>query len=861
MTDQLNLTRAECAARSAHITPFDVAVDLDLSDAADPAVTTFLSRTTLRFASTVAETWLDLVAEDVVELVVNGTRDEQPEYDGARLTVTGLRCDGAPNTVQVLARCSYTHTGEGMHRFTDPVDDATYAYTHFEPTDARRVFSCFEQPDLKARYTFTVSAPDGWHVYSNQCAAQSTATHGVRRTTFAPTLPISSYLAAVAAGPFHQTSGSWQGPDGQVVPLSVACRASMEQDLQAQDILTITGAGLDFFSAAFEFPYPWGKYDQVFLPEYNIGAMEHPGLVTFNENAYLFRGGATVAQREARAEVIMHEMSHMWFGDLVTPKWWDDTWLKEPFADLMGYLAATEAAGFEGSWVTFALQRKQWAYEQDQLPTTHPVIADVPDLNAARQNFDGITYAKGAAVLKQLMAYVGRDAFLAGARRYFRENAFQNTTFADLLACLDDAAGEDLTDWAQEWLRTTGPSHLRAERRPDGGLTIIQTARDLVSQQPVERSHRVVVATFAAQGDGLQRTATEPVVVHGERTDLDLPPGTGTDLIVLNDEDLTYAVTRLDPRSARTALDRLGAIDTPIARAAVWSSLWNQVRDGELSAADHLAAVGRHAVTEADSGILAIVLRQAHLALTGYLPSGDRAAYADSFVRTVADGVRTTAPGSECRRTWIAALARSADLSAEGRDPVLALLNGDEPDVTPSLRWDLLAAAAASGSYDERALAAERAKDPTMSGATGFAKAMASLPGSAVKRSVWQELTTGGDLTNDRQRALLAGFARGENDATAEFGERYVQEVLSWWASQPPTMAARLTVGLFPHTDLTEVGVEADPTLNSIGDWLQRNPEAPAPLRRVVVEQLDLLRGRLRAQHFAETATRRAPGE
>ncbi|NNG37775.1 aminopeptidase N [Flexivirga sp. ID2601S] len=851
MTGDLNLTRDECAARSAAVTTHDQTVALDLSAAADPSVATFASVSTLRFTSTTEQTWLDLVADEVTELTVNGT-PSPIAYDGARLQLTGLHTDGSDNLVRVAATCRYSHTGEGMHRFTDPVDGNTYAYTHFEPTDARRVFACFEQPDLKARFTVSVTAPTDWLAFANQPAVEETATAQVRTTTFAPTPPLSTYLVAVAVGPFHQAESSWSitRPDGttQQIDLRVGCRASMAAHLPADEIFRITRQGLDFFDAAFEFPYPWGKYDQLFLPEYNIGAMEHPGLVTFNENVYLFRGDPTTAQRESRAEVIMHEMAHMWFGDLATPRWWDDTWLKESFADLMGYLGATEAAGFDGSWPTFALRRKQWAYEQDQLPTTHPVVADVPDLDAARVNFDGITYAKGAAVLKQLMSYVGRDAFFAGTRAYFRRHAFGNTTLTDLITCLEDAAGRDLSAWVDTWLRTSGPSTLSAALSGDT-LTITQQSTDPLTGEQVSRDHRVIVSTFTIDGAGLRRTTSLPVTISGETTRVELPDDARADLVVLNDDDRTYAITALTAEEAQLAAATVGRVEPGLTRAVLWSVLWNLTRAAQLRPATFLDAVHANLPQESDAGPLAIVLGMARTAITDYLLPRDREAAGERLLRLTESALATADPGSDLQRAWAFALAADAPLTPAGGPAARRVLDGGIAGLplTPTLRWELVTALAALGELDDEELLAHYAADSTMTGATAYAKALASRPGVAVKQEVWRELTEGTGLTNDRQRALLAGFAHAAPEDVAGFRDAYFAGLTTWWQTQPRTMAGRLVTGLFPRTSADE-GVADNPVVLAARDWLERNADAPYVLRRGVIEQLDHTERRLRAQ-------------
>ncbi|WP_181789347.1 aminopeptidase N, partial [Streptomyces phytophilus] len=477
-----NLTREEARERARLLEVEAYEVELDLRTAVAPAAEPFRSVTTVRFRCSQpgAATFLDLIAPDVTAVTLNG-RDLDPGavFDGARIALEDL---AAENEVVVDARCAFSRTGEGMHRFVDPEDGEVYLYTQYEPADARRVFATFEQPDLKAPFTFTVTAPGHWTVLSGGALAGSPERHtdaaGAALATwrFEPTKPISTYITAVVAGPYAHVEDRYTRTfdDGRelVVPLGALCRRSLARHFDADDIFTVTKQGLDFFHDHFDYPYPWGKYDQAFVPEYNIGAMENPGLVTFREE-FVFRGKVTDAAYERRANVVLHEMAHMWFGDLVTMEWWDDLWLKESFADYMGALALAEATRFSGSWITFANRRKAWAYRADQLPTTHPITADIQDLEAAKLNFDGITYAKGAAVLKQLVAYVGRDAFMEGARRYFKRHAFRNTRLADLLAALEETGGRDMSAWSRSWLQTAGVDTLtpQATYDADGRIT------------------------------------------------------------------------------------------------------------------------------------------------------------------------------------------------------------------------------------------------------------------------------------------------------------------------------------------------------------------------------------------------------
>lgn len=658
-----NLRREEAAARSALISVDAYDVELDLGTAEDPGAAGFRSRSTISFScrEAGAETFLDFIHGGVTSVVLNGR--ELPldtAVDGSRIHLPGL---DLVNVVTVDGTALYSRSGEGMHRFTDPADSRTYLYTQYEPADARRVFANFEQPDLKASFTFRVSAPSDWEVASNGAETNRTDLGGgISRWDFAPTQRISTYITSVLAGPYFKAEDSWSTvlPDGTVldIPLGAYCRSSLAAHFDPQNIFETTKQGLAYFHELFAFPYPFGKYDSAFVPEYNLGAMENPGLVTFTE-AYVFRSKATEAQYEARANTILHEMAHMWFGDLVTMAWWDDLWLKESFADYMGALAVDNATGFTNSWVSFANRRKAWAYVQDQLPTTHPIVADITDLEAAKQNFDGITYAKGASVLKQLVAYVGFDAFIEAARGYFREHAYGNTTLADLLRALSAASGRDMGLWARLWLQTAGVPTLTPEVDTDDGgvitaVTIVQNAPDPVSGEQVPRPHRLRIGLYNPDSSGaLVRTGSVEIDVDGPRTAV--PELTGLPrpaLLLLNDEDLTYAKIRFDNESLQVLMQNLGRIPDPLARAVCFSALWNGVRDGAISASDYVRLIVHAAPAETGAGVLGVLLDNARFAVERYTPAERRSTLREVLYSLVVEQLHAAEAGSDRQLIW-----------------------------------------------------------------------------------------------------------------------------------------------------------------------------------------------------------------
>ncbi|MDG3011329.1 aminopeptidase N [Rhodococcus sp. D2-41] len=817
-----NLTRDEVSARARALEVIGYRVELDLSGAPDLSQPGFATVTTVEFTATEPQTWLDFLGPSVEVVTVNGTA-VPVEFDGARIRLREL---AERNVVTVTATGAYSRSGEGLHRFHDPADGQTYLYTQYEPADARRVFACFEQPDLKAPFTFRVTVPAGWLVVSNQAAEDATLDGGRQTVTFAPTLPISTYLTAVVAGPYHRVESSWTRGDLTVL-LGVLCRASLAGHLDADEIVEVTAQGLDFYAEHFEYPYPFGKYDQVFVPEYNLGAMENPGCVTFTES-YVFRGKATAAQHQRRANTILHEMAHMWFGDLVTMRWWDDLWLKESFADYMGALACAEATEFTDAWVAFANGRKAWAYSQDQLPTTHPVVADIVDLQAAKLNFDGITYAKGASVLKQLVAYVGSDAFFAGARRYFRDHAFGNTTLSDLLDALEHESGRDLRDWSRAWLQTTGVS------------TIHYDGAALVQSDP--RPHRIAVGCYDFDRSGaLVRVDQVALDLVEERTPVEMPPAA---LTLINDEDRTYAKVRLDERSLATAERSLDKVADPLARGLIWSALWNACRDGELAVSRYLDAVRAFAPSEQNVSLLSVIVGNAYFAVDHYVPEAQRAARWREWLDTAWSAMSAAAPGSGEQLTWARTVAGPAAHDDSRAAEIRALLDGAGAapvglELDPDLRWALWRALATVGRADAADLDGELARDDSAAGRTAWLGALAARPDPAVKAETWRRIFADRGLSNDRLDALIGGFgAGGRRDLTARFDDDYFAALEAVWSGRSIEIARRIVIGLFPLAD----------SLGSVDRWLSSRADAPAALRRLVIERRDHLARDLRVR-------------
>ncbi|URM91373.1 aminopeptidase N [Streptomyces sp. MRC013] len=838
-----NLSRDEARERAAllSVDGYDVALDLrSAAEGSEAEQLTFRSVTTIRFRCTTpgANTFADLVAPSVTSVLLNGRElDPSAVFDGARIALEGL---AEENVLVVDAQCAYSRTGEGLHRFVDPEDGEVYLYTQYEPADARRVFANFEQPDLKAPYRFRVTAPEGWTVWSN--GAEESRDGGVWR--FAETKPISTYITCVVAGPYHHVTDVYRRGD-QEIPLGAMCRRSLAKHFDADDVFLVTKQGLDFFQECFGYPYPFGKYDQAFVPEYNLGAMENPGLVTFREE-YVYRGKVTRAAYEGRANVILHEMAHMWFGDLVTMKWWDDLWLKESFADFMGSFSMVEATRFTDGWITFANSRKAWAYRADQLPSTHPVTADIRDLEDAKLNFDGITYAKGASVLKQLVAYAGREAFLEGSRRYFARHAYGNTTLDDLLAVLEETSGRDMRAWSRSWLETSGVNALTPVVTYDetGG----RVAELVVEQDGDElRPHRIVVGLYRLDGGRLVRYARVETDVAGARTVVaELAGAERPALVLLNDEDLTYCKVRFDEASLATLRAHLGDITDPLARALCWSALWNTTRDALMPARDFVETVLAFAGRESDIGVLQMLHSWVRTALVHYAAPQWRGTGGRLVARAALRELRSAEPGSEHQLTWARFFA-----SVAAADEDLAFLQGllagtegvDGLDVDQELRWAFLEPLAAHGRADESAIDAELARDDTASGKRHQVRCLAARPSESVKARAWAEVVESDKLSNALVEAVIAGFAQpSQRELVAPYAEKYLAAIERVWAERSIQIGMHVVRGLFPALQ------DRAETLEATDAWLAAHEGAAPALRRLVLEARDDLARALRAQ-------------
>jgi aminopeptidase N len=828
-----NLTRVEAQERKALVSvhSYDVAVDLTTGPE------TFRSSTTVKFAARAGtSTFIDAITRTVHSVTLNGSElDPAVVSDGIRISLDDL---AAENELTVVSDAIYTNTGEGLHRFVDPVDNEVYLYSQFEVPDSRRMFAVFEQPDLKATFRFTVTAPSNWEVVSNSPTPTPTdAGDGAATWAFEPTQVMSSYITALIAGPYAVVRSELTSRDGRTIPLGIFSRKSLSEYVDADYIFEKTRQGFAYYEEKFDYPYPFPKYDQLFVPEFNAGAMENAGAVTFTET-YVFRSKVTDAVKERRVVTILHELAHMWFGDLVTMKWWNDLWLNESFAEWASTIATAEATEWTEAWTTFAAMEKSWAYRQDQLPSTHPVVATINDLQDVLVNFDGITYAKGGSVLKQLVAWVGIDAFFAGVAAYFAKNEWDNTELRDLLVELEASSGRDLTEWSKLWLETAGVNTLRPEISvdSDGVITGFAVLQSAAPEYPTIRPHRLAIGCYTVQDGKLVRDHRVELDVDGERTDVpELVGRTRPDLVLLNEDDLAYAKIRLDDASLAVAMENLAAIQSPLARSLVWGSVWDSTRDAETAPREFVRLVLRNIATETESTTLRTVLGQVVLTATQYTAPDNRGAVVTEVGDTLWALSRNAEPGSDAQFQFVKFFASIASTDDQ-LDALQGLLDGTAPlpelDIDTDLRWELLIALVAGGRAGSAEIDAALAADNTATGAQSAAHARAAIPTADGKLAAWSSLIDVDTAPNTIVRTTGLGFLRA-NDTTLlqPFVEKYFTVLQQVWESRSYAIAEKLVVGLYPAPLADQALVDATRA------WLDANPE-PAALRRLVVENL-----------------------
>ena len=840
-----NLTRLEAQERAAIIKSHSYLVELDVT--VDEK--TFYSKTTVIFDCTEpgAATFIDAQTASVESIVLNGEfLDPKTHSDNVRITLPNLK---SKNELVIEAHGKYSNSGEGLHRFVDPVDNEVYLYTQFEVPDSRRMFPVFEQPDLKATFEFRVTAPDYWQVVSNSHSPKPVSLGaGKARWDFAPTPRISSYITALIAGPYKFWTDELISSDGRKIPLGVFCRGSLAEYMDADYIFEKTKAGFEFFEKLFDFPYPFEKYDQLWVPDFNAGAMENAGAVTFTET-YVFRSAVSDATRERRVVTILHELAHMWFGDLVTMRWWNDLWLNESFAEYVSTLATAEASEWDQAWTTFAALEKNWAYRQDQLPSTHPIVAEINDLEDVQVNFDGITYAKGASVLKQLVAWVGREAFFEGVGSYFKKHKWKNTELKDLLVELEATSGRDLSNWSKLWLETAGVNTLKPEiSYQDGKISSFTIKQSTQEGHDYQRPHRMGVGLFDLEGDKVVRKHYLELDVDGENSSIqELVGHQQADLVLLNDNDLAYAKIRLDEDSRVFALKNLSKIEDSLARTLVWTAAWDATRDAEAPASDFVQLVLDHIATETESTTVLTLLRQLVTTGTLYVAPEKR----ESTLARIADGLialtEKAAPGSDNQlqfAKFVPQFTRTESQLNWLSDIYTAKRSIEGLALDADLRWELLIGLTIGGKATEADIAKELERDNTANGQKFAAAARAVLPTAAAKAAAWHTLTETEDYSNTLVNSASLAFGRTNDLALLEpYLEKYHTQASKIWEGRSYHIAAYLLNNLYPIQLATKDLAERTRELMN-----QEFATSKPAFRRILLENLAGVERALKAQ-------------
>ena len=840
-----NLTQKEAAERAGLVSTQSYLVELDVTEGEK----TFKSKTTISFSGEAgSKTFIDAQTASVESIVLNGASlDPKTHSDNVRISLPDIQNQ---NVLVIEATGIYSNSGEGLHRFVDPVDGEVYLYTQFEVPDSRRMFPVFEQPDLKATFEFKITAPSNWEVISNSPLTEKVELgSGKSRFDFAPTPRISSYITALIAGPYKFWLDELTSASGKVIPLGVYCRGSLAKYMDAEYIFEKTKAGFEFFEKLFDFPYPFEKYDQLWVPDFNAGAMENAGAVTFTES-YVFRSAVSDATRERRVVTILHELAHMWFGDLVTMRWWNDLWLNESFAEYVSTLATAETSEWTEAWTTFAALEKNWAYRQDQLPSTHPIVATINDLEDVQVNFDGITYAKGASVLKQLVAWVGREPFFEGVARYFKKHQWQNTELKDLLVELEATSGRDLSGWSKLWLETAGVNTLKPEIEVDANnnitrFEIIQTTQEGHDHQ---RPHRMGIGFFNLEGDKVIRSHYQELDVDGPVTIVnELGSKARPQLVLLNDNDLAYAKIRLDEPSRIFAMANLSKIEDSLARTLVWTAAWDATRDGEAPASDFVQLVLDHIAPETESTTILTLLRQ--LVTTGnlYVAPQKREATLEKIASGLIHLAEQAEPGSDSQlqfAKFVPQFARTkvqldwlAELYAGTKSIAGLTLDAD-------LRWELLTGLVIGGRADLSAIEAELAMDNTANGQKFAAAAIAVLPNPTDKKKSWDILTKTEEYSNTLVNSASMAFGRTNDLALLEpFVDAYHEVAPTIWESRSYHIAAYLLNNLYPIQLASEELAQKTRDLMN-GEFATSRPA----FRRILLESLAGVERALKAQ-------------
>ena len=831
------LTYAEAQERARLIDVREYHIGLDLTRGAD----IFGSVSVVRFGCRApgASSFIEISPDRLRRVVLNGQDVDPAILAGNRLRLAGLAHD---NELRVEADMPYSRTGAGIHRFTDDADGETYLALHGGLDNAQRVFAAFDQPDMKAVLAATVQAPAGWTVIGNGLARRA-GRAGPGRWELAATPPISTYLFTVVAGPYASIRAEHHG-----IPLGLHSRLSLAGHLHrdAEEIFAITRACLDRYLEIFDEPYPFDSYDQAFVPELESGAVENPGCVTFRDE-FLLPSAATRAERQLRGVVIAHEMAHMWFGDLVTMRWWNDVWLSESFAEYMGFQVLSEVTAFTGTWTDFALARKTRGYDADQRASAHPVAPgpqEVPDTDAARSAYDDISYAKGASALRQLVAWLGWPAFLAGINDYLTRYRFGSAVLADLLDSLSRAAGADVREWAGRWLRTTGADTLRVTRPgPGGGAWSLSHVGG--------RPHRVWIGVYDAGPGGngeLTCRARVPVLVPAEAGEVVLPLEAGPPepaLVLPNDGDVSYCKIRLDPESLATVMSSLGHVADPLSRALAWNTVRDLVRDAELAPHRYIELAVRHLSGETDTSIAGQVLAYARWTIADrYLAPARRAAALADIAGLCQDLLSGAGAGGDtvgmrliAARGLVDSASRPEDVAALRSWLAAGQLPGG-PDTDARLRWQILLRLAVLGAIDPDHIEREASADTTAAGQLSAARCRAAILDGTAKQTAWTAMfdERAGAGSGYQLAATAEGFWQADQAGLlAGYVPRYFPALAGLAARRGEDAARVIARHGFPHHAVAAGTVHA-------GELCLAGGGLTSSLGRLLADQLEDLR-------------------
>ena len=838
----INISRVEAAERAAHIYVDAYNVTLDVTTGEE----TFYARSEVTFTCNTPgySTFIDACGRKVISATLNGTSIDTANFDGESIFLNNLASE---NHLVIEIEGIYSKSGEGLQRSVDPADGEVYLYSQGETAYCRHMFPCFDQPSLKATFTFSVTTPGHWEAISNNPLTSKEVNGDKAHWSFTTTPRIPMYLAALIAGPYSHVHDVYNG--GKEVPLGIYCRKSMAQYLDPEDIFLLTKQGFDYFEKTFGLAYPFDKYDQIAVVDFNFGAMENAGAVTFREDLLVFRSHMPEKMYMSRANVILHEMAHMWFGDLVTMSWWDDLWLNESFAEFMAYLAMAEGTRFKGGWAGFNSERKNWAYRQDQLSSTHPIVADMVDIEAVNANFDGITYAKGASVLQQLVAHVGRENFISALQKYFAKHAWENTTLKDLFDQLEAASGRSLDSWAATWLQTAGVNTLRPVLALDAdtytSVAIKQEAPVVPAGSKELRPHRLAIGLYDIVAGSINLRTSIELDVAGELTQVPQLAGQkAADLLIINDRDLSYAKIRFDARSLKTLAAHLGTINEPLTRALCWAAVWDMHRDGELSSNDFIDIALAGLPGESDDAVVNITLSQMHTSVEAYCTDSERNSMRIKLATGLSALLNNASAGSDHQMLYARAFAQNA-VTAEHIESVRGLLNGLAPGliVDADQRWFFMIALSERGAIIRAELDAELERDNTTSGNCFYETAIAAFPNREAKDYAWNKIINE-DIQTSVRSALVAGFQRPiQREILANYVDRYFESIIAVWESKSYEGAAKVVSGLYPNWVVSQA------TVDKTTQWLNSTgKDSPAVLRKLVIEAQDSLIRALKVQ-------------